>query len=265
MQEEVIMRFRPCIDIHNGSVKQIVGGSLKDEADMAQDNFVSQLKADFYADMYKKSDLKGGHIIILNPEGSQYYEADVEQARLALMAYPDGLQLGGGINSNNATRFLDLGASHVIVTSYVFKDGKVNYNNLREISSEVGKDKLVIDLSCRKRDGRYYVVTDRWQRFTDVVLNSDTLDMFSEYCDEFLIHAVDVEGKAQGIEEELVNLLGAWGKLPMTYAGGVSSFDDLSKLKELGRNNLDVTVGSALDIFGGNMIYEEVISFCNKF
>ncbi len=258
------MRFRPCIDIHNGSVKQIVGGSLKDEADMAQDNFVSELKADFYADMYKKSDIRGGHIIILNQEGSQYYEADVEQARLALEAYPQGLQLGGGINTTNAERFLDLGASHVIVTSYVFKDGRINYDNLKEISRAVGKNRLVIDLSCRKRNENYYVVTDRWQKFTDVVLDTDTLDMFSEYCDEFLIHAVDVEGKAQGIEEELAGMLGTWGKLPMTYAGGVSSFEDLIKLKTLGRDNLDVTIGSALDIFGGNMIYDEVISFCNK-
>lgn len=258
------MRFRPCIDIHNGSVKQIVGGSLKDEADQAKDNFVSELKADFYADMYRRSGIEGGHIIILNPEGSQYYEADVEQAGLALSAYPGGLQLGGGINSRNAGRFLDLGATHVIVTSYVFKDGKVNYDNLKEISGEVGRDRLVIDLSCRKRDGSYYVVTDRWQNFTDVKLNEDTLDMFAEYCSEFLIHAVDVEGMANGIEEELAVMLGAWGKLPMTYAGGVGTFEDLKKLKALGRNNLDVTVGSALDIFGGNMIYDEVISFCNK-
>ena len=196
------MRFRPCIDIHNGSVKQIVGGSLKDEADSALDNFVSELGGDFYANLYKSKGLKGGHIIILNPEGSQYYEADVKQAEKALKAYPEGLQLGGGINSTNATRFLDMGASHVIVTSYVFKDGLVNYDRLKEISSEVGKDRLVIDLSCRKRDNDYYVVTDRWQKFTDVRLDTETLDMFSDYCDEFLIHAVDVEGMAKGIEEE---------------------------------------------------------------
>lgn len=261
---EVVMRFRPCIDIHNGSVKQIVGGSLKDEADSALDNFVSNLGGDFYADLYKRKGLKGGHIIILNPEGSQYYEADVAQAKLALEAYSGGLQIGGGINTANASRFLDMGASHVIVTSYVFKDGLVNYDNLKEISRETGKERLVIDLSCRKRDGRYYVVTDRWQKFTDVVLDEDILDMFSEYCDEFLIHAVDVEGMAKGIEEELVSMLGSWGHCPMTYAGGVGNFNDLKKLKCLGQNNLDVTVGSALDIFGGNMIFEEVISFCNK-
>lgn len=260
---EVIMRFRPCIDIHNGSVKQIVGGSLKDEADSARDNFVSELGGDFYADLYKSKGLKGGHIIILNPAGSQHYETDVRQAELALKAYPGGLQIGGGINSHNAAGFLDMGASHVIVTSYVFKDGRINYENLKELSREVGRDRLVIDLSCRKRDGSYYVVTDRWQKFTDVRLDTDTLDMFSEYCDEFLIHAVDVEGMAKGIEEELAAMLGNWSKIPMTYAGGVGAFSDLEKLKALGRDNLDVTVGSALDIFGGNMIFEEVISFCN--
>ncbi len=257
------MKFRPCIDIHNGSVKQIVGGSLKDEADSALDNFVSELSGDFYADMYKRKGLKGGHIIILNPQGSQYYEADVNQARKALEAYPSGLQIGGGINSSNASRFLDMGASHVIVTSYVFKDGNIDYNRLKEISRETGKERLVIDLSCRKRGDDYYVVTDRWQKFTDVKLDVDILEMFSEYCDEFLIHAVDVEGMAKGIEEELVTLLGEWGRLPMTYAGGVGAYSDLKKLKKLGQDKLDVTVGSALDIFGGNMIFDEVISYCN--
>lgn len=255
------MKFRPCIDIHNGAVKQIVGGSLKDEADSAKDNFVSELKADFYADMYKKSGITGGHIIILNKSDSQYYDADLAQAKLALNTYPNGLQIGGGITADNAKEFLDMGASHVIVTSYVFKDGKVNYDNLMGLVEAVGKERLVLDLSCRKKDGKYYIVTDRWQNYTDEVLCSDTLDKLSKYCSEYLIHAVDVEGKAQGIEEELVQILADWGKIPMTYAGGVGSFQDLLKLKELGKDKLDVTIGSALDIFGGNMIYEEVISF----
>ncbi|MBQ8412386.1 MAG: phosphoribosylformimino-5-aminoimidazole carboxamide ribotide isomerase [Lachnospiraceae bacterium] len=257
------MRFRPCIDIHNGSVKQIVGGSLKDEMDSAKENFVSLLSADYYADMYKKHGLSGGHIIILNPVDSPYYEEDVEQARLALQAYPGGLQIGGGITAYNASSFLDMGASQVIVTSYVFKDGQINFDNLKRLKDTVGKDRLVLDLSCRKASGQYYIVTDRWQKFTSVPVTEETLDMLSEYCSEYLIHAVDVEGKASGIEEELATLLGAWGKLPMTYAGGVGSFEDLRKLKVLGQNRLDVTVGSALDIFGGNMMYEDVISFCN--
>lgn len=258
------MKFRPCIDIHNGSVKQIVGGSLKDEADSARENFVSDLKANFYADMYKRSGIKGGHIILLNPVGSQYYEADVKQAELALRAYPGGLQIGGGINPDNAKTFLDMGASHVIVTSYVFKNGEINFPNLEAMVDAVGKDRLVLDLSCRRKDDTYYIVTDRWQKFTNVAVNEETLDMLASYCDEYLIHAVDVEGKASGIEEELAGMLGSWGKIPMTYAGGVGSFDDLTKLKTLGRDRLDVTIGSALNIFGGNMIYEEVISFCDK-
>ena len=258
------MEFRPCIDIHNGSVKQIVGGSLKDEADSARENFVSDLNADFYADMYKRSGIKGGHIILLNPVGSQYYDADVAQARLALSVYPGGLQIGGGINPDNGKSFLDMGASHVIVTSYVFKDGEINFSNLQAMVDAVGKDRLVLDLSCRRRDGKYYIVTDRWQKFTNVVVNEETLDMLASYCDEYLIHAVDVEGKASGIEEDLAKLLGSWGKLSMTYAGGVGSFEDLEKLKKLGRDRLDVTIGSALDIFGGDMIYDQVISFCNK-
>lgn len=255
------MKFRPCIDIHNGSVKQIVGGSLKDEADAARENYVSELGASFYADIYRKHGLKGGHIIILNPVGSPYYEEDLRQAEEALRAYPGGLQIGGGINANNAKHFIELGASHVIVTSYVFKDGQVNFENLRRMTEAVGRHRLVLDLSCRKRDGRYYIVTDRWQSFTDVEVTEATLDMFSEYCDEYLIHAVDVEGKASGIEKELAGLLGRWGKLPVTYAGGVGSFEDLALLKELGKGKLDVTIGSALDLFGGSMSYEKVIDF----
>ncbi|MGN0390892.1 MAG: phosphoribosylformimino-5-aminoimidazole carboxamide ribotide isomerase [Wujia sp.] len=256
------MRFRPCIDIHNGSVKQIVGGSLKDEADFATDNFVSELSADFYANLYKKSGITGGHIIILNPATSPYYEADVEQAAMALAAYPGGLQIGGGITADNAERFLELGASHVIVTSYVFRDGQIHYENLKRLSQLVGPEHLVLDLSCRKRDGRYYIVTDRWQKYTDVAVEPKTLDALSEYCSEYLIHAVDVEGKASGIETELAAMLGAWAKLPMTYAGGVGSFADLEQLKRLGKNRIDVTVGSALDLFGGNMKYEEVLEYC---
>lgn len=257
------MRFRPCIDIHNGAVKQIVGGSLKDEADFAKDNFVSELKADFYADLYQRSGLSGGHIILLNPVGSTYYEADVEQAKLALAAYPQGMQIGGGITADNAEQFLDMGARQVIVTSYVFKDGRINYENLRRLSGLVGPDRLVLDLSCRKKDGRYYIVTDRWQKFTEELVTPETLDMLAEYCSEYLIHAVDVEGKAAGIEAELATMLGAWGKCPMTYAGGVGSFADLEQLKQCGRDRIDVTVGSALDIFGGALPYEKVVRFCS--
>lgn len=258
------MRFRPCIDIHNGKVKQIVGGSLLDEGDFALDNFVSEKDGDFYARLYKQAGLTGGHIILLNPAGSEYYEEDVRQACLALQAYPDGLQIGGGMNAANAAFFLQQGASHIIVTSYVFKDGAINWENLNAILAVTGKEHLVLDLSCRKRDGKYYIVTDRWQKFTDVVLDRETLDQLSGYCSEFLIHAVDVEGKAKGIEEELAALLGDWDGIPVTYAGGVGSFNDLQKLKKLGRNKVDVTIGSALDLFGGDMEYAQVIKVINE-
>ena len=241
------MKFRPCIDIHNGKVKQIVGGSLLDKGDYAQDNFVSEKDGDFYAKLYKDAGLEGGHIILLNPAGSQYYEEDVRQACLALSAYPGGLQIGGGMTAENAAFFLEQGASHIIVTSYVFKDGKINYENLEKIVAVTGKKHLVLDLSCRKKGEDYYIVTDRWQKFTDVKLTEDVLSELADYCDEFLVHAVDVEGKAGGIEEDIAALLGNWDGISATYAGGVSSFEDLRKLKELGRNKVDVTIGSALD------------------
>ena len=258
------MEFRPCIDIHNGRVKQIVGGSLKDKDNQAEENFVSQMDGAFYANMYKKAGIRGGHIILLNPVTSEYYEATRAQALLALHSYPGGLQLGGGITADNAAQFIEAGASHVIVTSYVFNNGRIDYNNLEKLVDAVGKSHLVLDLSCRKKDDSYYIVTDRWQKFTDEVITEELLDELSQYCDEFLIHAVDVEGKASGIEKELVSLLGDWGKIPLTYAGGVHSFEDLRLIKELGHNRVNVTIGSALDLFGGGMKFEEVIAFCSN-
>ena len=258
------MEFRPCIDIHNGKVKQIVGGSLRDKGNQAKENFVSEMDGAFYAQLYRKENIKGGHIILLNPVTSEHYEATKAQAMSALSNYPDGLQVGGGITAENANEFIKAGASHVIVTSYVFKDGKINYDNLNRLVQAVGKEHLVLDLSCRQREGSYFIVTDRWQKYTDETITTELLDELSEYCDEFLVHAVDVEGKASGIETELVRLLGQWGKIPVTYAGGVHSFDDLRLVKELGRDKINVTIGSALDLFGGNMKFEEVLSYCRS-
>ena len=258
------MEFRPCIDIHNGRVKQIVGGSLKDKDNQAEENFVSQMDGAFYANMYKKAGIRGGHIILLNPVTSEYYEATRAQALLALHSYPGGLQIGGGITADNAAQFIEAGASHVIVTSYVLTNGRIDYNNLEKLVDAVGKSHLVLDLSCRKKDDSYYIVTDRWQKFTDEVITEELLDELSQYCDEFLIHAVDVEGKASGIEKELVSLLGDWGKIPLTYAGGVHSFEDLRLIKKLGHNRVNVTIGSALDLFGGSMKFEDVIAFCGN-
>lgn len=254
------MKFRPCIDIHNGRVKQIVGGSLSDQGSMAVENFISEQDASFYAALYKNDHIKGGHIILLNPNGTEYYRQDCEQAKKALREYQGGLQIGGGITEENAADFLKDGASHVIVTSYVFKDGIIHYDNLKKLVKAVGKNRVVLDLSCRKREGEYFIVTDRWQKFTTVRVNLDTLNALTDYCDEFLVHAVDVEGKSSGIEQELVKILGDWGKIPITYAGGVGSFQDLSLLKELGQDKLDVTIGSALDLFGGPMKYTDVVS-----
>ena len=256
------MEFRPCIDIHNGKVKQIVGGSLKDEQNHAQENFVSTQDAAFYADLYKGKELKGGHVILLNAKDSAYYEATKAQAMLALSTYPGGLQVGGGITAENAKEFIDAGASHVVVTSYVFRDGKIDYDRLKKLRDVVGPEKIVLDVSCRKKADDYVVVTDRWQKETTEIMNAGLLDKLADYCDEFLVHAVDVEGKAEGIEKELVARLGEWGKKPITYAGGVHNMDDLQLIKELGRDKVNVTVGSALDLFGGNMSFEAVIRMC---
>ncbi len=250
------MKFRPCIDIHNGKVKQIVGGSLRDEKNQAVDNFVSEQDAAWYARLYKEAGLTGGHIILLNPEGSEYYEADLAQAEAALRAYPKGLMIGGGINCKNAPHFIACGASHVIVTSYVFKNGQIHFDHLKAISETVGREHLVLDLSCRKKDGCYYIVTDRWQKFTDRKVDVETLDLLAPYCSEFLIHAVDVEGRSAGIEKELAAMLGGWHGIPITYAGGVGCKEDVALLKELGQDHLDVTIGSALDLFGGCIPFE---------
>lgn len=253
------MKFRPCIDIHNGKVKQIVGSSLRDEGDQAKENFTAVYDAAWYARFYAEKGIRGGHVILLNKEGSPYFEATKAQGMQALAAYPQGLQIGGGIQAENAAAYLEAGASHVIVTSYVFQNGQIYYDHLERLFHEVGKEHLVLDLSCRQKDGRYYIVTDRWQKYTDVVLDEKTMLFFADYCSEFLIHAVDVEGKADGVETELVRLLGNFEKLPITYAGGVHDYQDLRLLKEVGHSRIDVTIGSALDLFGGSMELERIL------
>jgi phosphoribosylformimino-5-aminoimidazole carboxamide ribotide isomerase len=238
-----------------------VGGTLTDELDRADENYVSNMDAEYYARFYQKDNLKGGHIIMLNSVDSNYYEATKEQALKALHTFKNGMQIGGGINAFNAEHYLKEGASHVIVTSYVFKNGQIDMEHLEKIKAEVGKEHLVIDLSCRRKGNDYYIVTDRWQNYTNVCVNESTLDFFQDYCDEFLIHAVDVEGKASGIEQSLAKILGDWGKIPITYAGGVGNFEDLNNLKQLGNDKLDVTIGSAIDLFGGTMEYKKILEF----
>lgn len=256
--EEKGMHFRPCIDIHNGAIKQIVGGTLKDGQDKADTNFVSGYGAAYYAALYRADGLKGGHVILLNAKDSPYYNASRMQALQALSIYPGGLQIGGGITDENAANYILLGASHVIVTSFVFRNGQIMWENLEKLKKAVGKEHIVLDLSCRKKEGKYYIVTDRWQTFTDVVLTHKVLDELSGYCDEFLVHGVDVEGKGAGMEEGLVRMLASWRGIPITYAGGLHSLEEIERFQEFSEGRLDFTVGSGLDLFGGSVPYETV-------
>jgi phosphoribosylformimino-5-aminoimidazole carboxamide ribotide isomerase len=248
--------FRPCIDLHEGKVKQIVGGTLA--PGQLQTNFVSDRPASWFADLYKRDGLKGGHVIMLGP-------GNEDAARSALAAFPGGMHVGGGINAANARSWLDAGASHVIVTSWVFRDGHMDEARLTELVKIVGKDKLVIDLSCRQRAGSYFVVTDRWQKFTDLVISQPTLKKLAALCAEFLVHAVDVEGLCRGIDKDLVRMLGEASPIPTTYAGGASSPADLEEVTQLGQGRIDLTIGSALDIFGGTGVrYDDLVAFNRK-
>ena len=257
------MEFRPCIDIHDGKVKQIVGGSLseKDGKSSARENFVAEHEADYYASLYQEKGLKGGHIIMLNSPETAAYEMTRKQATKALQAYPQGLQIGGGITAENAEEYIKAGASHVIVTSYVFRNGVIDRERLERLKSRVGREHIVLDMSCRKKEEGYVVVTDRWQKETKEIVTLSLLEELSSFCDEFLIHAVDVEGKADGIEKELVALLKDYKGNAVTYAGGVHNFEDLKLLYEMGGGSVNVTIGSALDLFGGSMSFEEVLTY----
>jgi phosphoribosylformimino-5-aminoimidazole carboxamide ribotide isomerase len=245
--------FRPCIDLHEGKVKQIVGGTLSEAG--ARTNFVSEKSAAWFAELYRRDGLTGGHVIQLG-------SGNDAEARAALAAYPGGLHLGGGVNAQNARGWLDAGASHVIVTSWVFREGRVDWARLDELVKTIGKERLVLDLSCRKRGEDYFVVTDRWQKFTELIVNAETLKKFSSFCAEFLIHAVDVEGLCRGIDRELVSMLGQFSPIPTTYAGGANSLADLEAVTQLGQGKVDLTIGSALDIFGGSGVkYEDCVKF----
>jgi phosphoribosylformimino-5-aminoimidazole carboxamide ribotide isomerase len=244
--------FRPCIDLHEGKVKQIIGGTLADDARPVT-HFETQRSPAYYARLYRSDDLRGGHVILLGP-------GNEDAAREALAAWPGGLQLGGGVTPRNALEWLDAGASHVIVTSYVFREGRIAWERLKELQNLVSRERLVLDLSCRKRENRYYVVTDRWQKWTETEVNAQTLNRLAEYADEFLVHAADVEGKQQGVDLDLVSLLGAQSPIPTTYAGGGRSLDDIRAVWQAGKGRLSLTIGSALDIFGGPLPYGEVVA-----
>lgn len=253
------MQFRPCIDIHNGKVKQIVGSSLKDEGDVAVENFVSNKGADYYANIYKEKNLPGGHVILLNSKDSPYYAATKEEAFKAFAAFKNGLMAGGGINDENAAEFLDAGASHVIVTSFVFKDGHINMDNLNKLVNAVGRDRIVLDLSCKRKPSGddLYVVTDRWQKYTDTKITKELFDELSSYCAEFLVHAADVEGKSAGIDEGALSYFSKINHV-ITYAGGISSYDDIRLIDKLTNGQVNFTVGSKLDLFGGSLTIEGI-------
>ncbi len=238
-------QFRPCIDLHQGKVKQIVGGSLNDQG--ADTNFVSEYNAAYYAGLYRDKQLSGGHVIALGP-------GNKDEALKALAEWPNGLQFGGGVNASNAQEFIQAGASHVIVTSYLFEDGQFSWNRLEQVKSEVGKDRLILDLSCRRTPTGWNIATNRWQTITDTAVNAENLKELSNHCDEFLIHAADVEGLQAGIDRELVALLGQHSQIPVTYAGGARSLEDLENVHQLSSGTVDLTIGSALDIFGGSGI-----------
>jgi phosphoribosylformimino-5-aminoimidazole carboxamide ribotide isomerase len=247
--------FRPCIDLHEGKVKQIVGGSLTDAPADLRTNFVSDRPARWYAALYRRDALAGGHIIMLGP-------GNEAAARDALAGYPGGMHIGGGIDLENAAGYLDAGASHVIVTSWIFPKGELDEARLRQLSGAVGKHRLVLDLSCRKRDGDYWVVTDRWQKFTATKIEPRALDRLAGLCDEFLVHAADVEGLCSGVDFELAGKLAQWSPIPATYAGGANSLSDLEEITRIGGGRIHLTIGSALDIFGGKGVrYEDVVQF----
>jgi phosphoribosylformimino-5-aminoimidazole carboxamide ribotide isomerase len=248
------MKFRPCIDLHDGKVKQIVGSTLDDRnPQQVEVNFEADASPAWYAELYRRDNLTGGHVIMLGPGNDA-------AAREALAAYPGGMQIGGGINIDNAACWLECGADKVIATSWVFVDGRLHTERLQQLIKKIGRDKLVLDLSCRRRDGKYYIVTDRWQRFTSLEVNRETLAALSSSCAEFLIHAVDVEGMQSGVDRELLEIMAAHCEIPATYAGGIRSFDDIAVIETAGSGRIDFTVGSALDIFGGSLPYRDLAS-----
>ncbi len=248
-------RFRPCIDLHNGCVKQIVGGTLTDDGTSLHTNFVADHPAEWFAERYKQDGLRGGHVIKLGPGNDA-------AARAALAAYPGGLQIGGGITPDNASEWLAAGASHVIVTSVLFdKDGRFRHEVLAELTERVGKERLVLDLSCRRTHNGWTVAMNRWQTLTELNVTPTTLSELADSCAEFLIHAADVEGKCSGIDHELVSMLGSWRGCPMTYAGGIASMADFELIDTLSGGSINATVGSALDLFGGKGVrYAELIA-----
>lgn len=245
--------FRPCIDLHDGKVKQIVGSTLSDSESTVKTNFVAEHDSSWFAELYRRDGLTGGHVIKLGPGND-------EAAKRALAAYPGGLQVGGGVTAENAPEWLAAGAGQVIVTSYIFADGELKRGRLEKLFQATGRDRLVLDLSCRRLpEGGYRIVTDRWQKFTTLAVDAATLNRLADYACEFLVHAVDVEGKQSGIDAELLGILAEHSPIPCVYAGGIRNFDDIEQVRRAGNGRIGYTIGSALDIFGGPLSYAEVV------
>ncbi len=244
-------KFRPCIDLHEGSVKQIVGGTI--DGPEFKENFVADRDASWFAELFRRDGLKGGHVIRLG-------EGNDDAASRALSAWPDGLQLGGGLNLDNGQQWIEKGASHLIVTSWLFSAGELDWERVRLLAKEIGSSRLVIDLSCRKSGEAWNVATDRWRTTTNTLVNKELFERLAPYCDEFLVHSADVEGKVGGIDEALVGELSNFDLRPVTYAGGIASFQDIQTIDRLSDGKLDFTVGSGLDIFGGSALkYQELL------
>jgi phosphoribosylformimino-5-aminoimidazole carboxamide ribotide isomerase len=237
------MRFRPCIDLRQGRVVQIVGATLRADGEPVTHYTAAQSPSHF-AELYRRDGLRGGHVIMLGP-GNEAAAAE------ALAAFPGGLQVGGGITADTAPTWLERGAAAVIVTSYVLSQGRLHRDRLEAVSRATGRQRLVLDLSCGRRGDRYCVYTDRWQRPTEFAVDQANLAQLAAYCGEFLVHAIEVEGRQQGLDPDLVRLLADISPLPTTYAGGIRGPEDLEQLERLGQSRLDYTVGAALDLFGG--------------
>ncbi|RFU27409.1 hypothetical protein B7463_g8941, partial [Scytalidium lignicola] len=254
-------KFRPCIDLHAGSVKQIVGGTLSDtNSSSLKTNFVSKLPASHFAKLYKENGLEGAHVISLGP-------GNEEACREALKEWVSGLQVGGGVTDQNARKWIEEGAEKVIITSFLFPGGKFSQERLDGVLASLGgdKSKLVIDLSCRRKDDTWFVAMNKWQTITDMEVNEASIKSLEPYCSEFLIHAADNEGLQKGIDTELVKKLAEWCYIPVTYAGGGRTIQDLDLVKELSNGKVDLTIGSALDIFGGSGVtFQECVEWNRK-
>ena len=260
-------RFRPCIDLHAGQVKQIVGGTLS-AATPAKllTNHVSEHKPAHFAQLYRQHDLIGAHVIMLGRG-----EDNTNAAREALAAWPGAMQVGGGIDETNAGEWIAAGADKIIVTSALFPEAKFSQIKLDAILAALGgrTEKLVVDLSCRRQqtdDGpKWVVATNKWQTLADTEVNAGSIHQLESYCSEFLIHAADVEGLQRGIDEELVTRLGRWCSIPVTYAGGGRALEDLDRVRDLSGGKVDLTIGSALDIFGGSAVrFDDCVAWNKK-